>query len=271
VDPSRGRDTGENLESVFIDTGENGIFSLEEFSAISSGDQMELVTPEEVADIVALELRGGNTGHDIVAALDRAVFGPSYRAGLLRHRALERLAELEATHGVRSIAFESLGPPRLAKLLHEAELLRRALGTMDAVRACEARDLAERLEREVGDPAVRRPILSIGLPILLPDGRVLRGPSCRIPTVTCDNDALEVTPEALEAWARAGWVDLREANMALWKRRFERIQAENDALPAADTSSRFVRDRRFWGAEGAIQPGKVAAWIFSEEGGARMK
>ena len=230
------------------------------------------MTPEEVADIVAMELRGGNTGHDVVAALDRAVFGPSYRAGLLRHRALERLEELEAAHGVRSVAFESLGPPRLAKLLHEAELLRRALGTMSAVRAAEAPDIARRLAHEIGDPGVRRPILSIGLPILLPDGRLLRGPLCKIPAVTCDSDSHDVTPEALEAWARAGWVDLREANMALWKQRFERIQAETDALPAADTSSRFLRDRRFWGADGTIQPGKVAAWIFaSEEGATRMK
>lgn len=272
MDPSRGRDTGETLKSVFIDTGENGIFSLEEFSAISSGDQMELVTPEEVADIVALELRGGNTGHDVVAALDRAVFGPSYRAGLLRHRALERLGELESVHGVRSVAFESLGPPRLSKLLHEAELLRRAMGTMSSVRAADPRDIARRLEQQVGEPSVRQPILSIGLPILLPDGRLVRGPLCKIPSVTCDSDTLDVTQEALDMWARAGWVDLREANMVLWKRRFERIQAETDALPAADTSSRFVRDHRFWGADGTIQPGKVAAWIFSsEESGARMK
>ena len=272
VDGSRGLDTGESLKSVFIDTGENGIFSLEEFSAISSGDQMELVTPEEVADLVAMELRGGNTGHDVVAALDRAVFGPSYRAGLLRHRALERLGELESVHGVRSVAFESLGPPRLSKLLHEAELLRRALGTMGAVSAAETREISRLLEQEIDDPGVRRPILSIGLPILLPDGRLVRGPLCKIPPVTCDGDTHEVTPEALEAWARAGWVDLREANMALWKRRFERIRAEADAVPAADTSSRFLRDGRFWGVDGTIQPGKVAAWIFSsEEGGARMK
>ena len=33
LDPARGQPTGESLKSVFIDTGENGIFSLEEFSA----------------------------------------------------------------------------------------------------------------------------------------------------------------------------------------------------------------------------------------------
>ena len=45
-----------------------------------------------------------------------------------------------------------------------------------------------------------------------------------------------------------------------------------DAIPPQDTSSRFLRDRQFWGEEGFIQPGKVVGWIFAtEEQGARMK
>ena len=44
------------------------------------------------------------------------------------------------------------------------------------------------------------------------------------------------------------------------------------AIPAADSSSRFLRDAQFWGPEGLIQPGKVVGWIFgTEEQGARMK
>src|SRR4029079_3322129 len=135
LDPDRGRPTGETLKSVFIDTGENGIFSLEEFSAITTGEQMEFVTPEEIADVVAREIMGGNTGHDVINALDNAVMGPTYRAGLMRHWALEKLRDLETQHGVRSVAFENIGPPRLSKLLFEADLLRATFGTMDAVRA----------------------------------------------------------------------------------------------------------------------------------------
>ena len=57
-----------------------------------------------------------------------------------------------------------------------------------------------------------------------------------------------------------------------WKERFARIQAEMEAIPPHDTSSRFLRDRQFWGEEGFIQPGKVVGWIFAtEEQGARMK
>ncbi|HLA78115.1 MAG TPA: short-chain dehydrogenase [Vicinamibacteria bacterium] len=273
VDPSQGRPTGQTLESVFIDTGENGIFSLEEFSAITTGEQMEFVTPEEIAEVVVQELIGGNTGHDVINALDNAVMGPTYRAGLMRHWALEKLVALEKAHGVRSVAFENLGPPRLSKLLHEADLLRRSYQTMDAVRAATPAELSRRLAEDIAeDAAHRREIVSIGIPILLPDGRLLRGPECKIPPVAWAAESHEITPAQIEAWTRAGWVDLREPNLALWKDRFDRIAAEIAELPATDSSSRFLRDRQFWGVLGVIQPGKLVGWIFAtEEKGARMK
>jgi hypothetical protein len=201
------------------------------------------------------------------------VMGPTYRAGLMRHWVLEKLRALEKAHGVDSVAFENLGPPRLSKLLHEADLLRRSYGTMDSVRAGDPAEMSRRLAEDVAKDAVRRrEIVSIGIPILLPDGRVLRGPESKIPTVVAGTEVYEVSAERVETWAWAGWVDLREANMARWKARFARIHAEMEAIPAADTSSRYLRDRQFWGEEGAIQPGKVVGWIFAtEEQGARMK
>lgn len=268
-----GEAVGENLSSVFIDTGENGLFSLEEFSAITTGEQMEFVTPEEIADVVARELMGGNTGHDVINALDNAVMGPTYRAGLMRHWALEKLRALEEQHQCYSVAFENLGPPRLSKLLHEANLLRRACGSMEVARSKSASELSSALSDLVcGDAALRRQIISIGIPILFADGRLLRGPDCKIPVSATAAEAFSVTPEAVEGWALQGWVDLREANMERWRERFGLIRAEIDAIPAGDSSSRFLRGREFWGQEDRIQPGKVVGWIFAtEEKGARMK
>ena len=181
-DPERSRPLGRNLESVFIDTGENGIFSLEEFAAITTSEQMEFVTPEEIADVVAHELVGGNTGHDIINALDNAVMGPTYRAGLMRHWALEKLRELEKKHDVRSVAFENLGPPRLSKLLFEADILRRTFGTMSVVRDASPAEMSVRTLEELGtDDEYRSQIVSIGIPILLPEGALLRGPGVQDP------------------------------------------------------------------------------------------
>jgi hypothetical protein len=174
---------------------------------------------------------------------------------------------------VRSVAFENLGPPRLSKLLHEADLLRRTFETMARVRATTAAELSRCVVALlIGDASRRAEILSIGIPILLPDGRLLRGPECKIPPVSEPSETHEITGERMEVWAHAGWVDLRLENMAAWKARFERIEAEIESIPAFDTSSRYLRDRQFWGAEGLIQPGKVVGWIFAtEDKGARMK
>ena len=264
---------GRPLQSVFIDTGENGIFSLEEFSTLTTAEQMEFVTPEEIAELSVYEIKGRNTGHDIINALDNATLGPTYRAGLMRHWAMEKMIALEKEHGVSSVAFEMLGPPRLSKLLFEAHLLRRSFVTMPAVLETRAAQISESLASDLAaNSDLRREIISIGIPILFPDGRLLRGPEVKVPAAVTEKDSYRVTPERLETWVEAGWVDLRPKNMRRWLKRFRMIEKEVAAVPAADTSSRFLRDQTFWQAAGEIQPGKVVGWVFAvEEAGARMK
>jgi hypothetical protein len=71
---------------------------------------------------------------------------------------------------------------------------------------------------------------------------------------------------------RDGWVDLRLANCALWIERFQKIHDEVGALPEGDSSSRHLRNHRFWHKVDEIQPGKIVAWILgTEEGGSRNK
>jgi len=144
---------------------------------------------------------------------------------------------------------------------------------MDRVRESAPAEMSRRAAGRVAtDAALRCDILSIGIPVLLPDGRLLRGPECKIPPATRADEAFDVTAERVEAWAGSGWVDLREANMERWRDRFHRIKQEMDSIPERDTSSRFLRDRQFWGEEEKIQPGKIVGWIFAtEEKGARMK
>jgi len=264
---------GEVLKSVFVDTGENGIFSLGEFTAISDSGQMEFVTPEEIARNILYEVKGGNTGHDVINALDNSVMGPTYRAGVMRASVLQQMKELAAAHEAESVAFELLGPPRLSKLLFEAHLLKLAYQTVARVRAQNPEEMATRLETEImRNSRLRAEIISIGIPILLRDGRrLLRGPEIKIPPFRGSN-VLELTPANLEQWAHDGWVDLRVANMRVWQNRLEKIHEEIQAIPAHETSSRFVRNRRYWQEEEDLDIGKVVGWIFStEEKGARMK
>lgn len=263
----------EVLKSVYVDTGENGIFSYGEFSAISSYGQMELVTPEEIAHNVVYEIKGGNTGHDIINALDNATMGPTYRAGVMRNAALTKMRKLMQEHHCDSIAFELLGPPRLSKLLYEAFLLRKVCKNMETVREMTAPELSEKLQEVVvSDRNIRSSVLSIGIPILLKDGRkLLRGPQIKIPAYRGATQ-YEVTPEKIDEWANDGWVDLREKNMQAWKNRIELIFQEIESIPADDTSSQYDRDRSYWLEDDELNIGKVVGWIFTkEEQGLRMK
>jgi hypothetical protein len=270
TEPDAAEATDDILETAYIDTGENGIFSLEEFALLTTARQMEFVTPEEIAQYMIFEIEGGNTGHDVINALDNAVLGPTYRAGLMRHWALERMMEFEKQGKTKSVAFEMLGPPRNTKLLFEAHLLREAVGTMTAVRESTPEELAKILDTLVREqPRLANEVVSVGIPILLQSGEILRGPEVIVPA-NADNET--VTPEVLENWVHDGWVDLRVANCARWIDRIQRIHEETAAIPTEDTSSRYLRNLRFWDEEKRIQPGKIAGWILSvEEDGARTK
>ncbi|WP_457566717.1 short-chain dehydrogenase [Caldithrix abyssi] len=263
----------DTLKKVYIDTGENGIFSYEEFTAITSRGQMEFVTPEEIANVVLWEIKGGNTGHDIINALDNATMGPTYRAGYLRGSALQKMQRLQKEHQSDSVAFELLGPPKLSKLLYEAYLLKRCKFTMDEVLKHSPEFLSSCAEEIIKtDEKLRAEILSIGIPILMSDGkRLLRGPEMKIPAYRGSNE-LEVTPENIEKWSAEGWIDLRPANFKLWQERIKKIKEEIESIPIDDTSSQYDRDREYWSETDEIEPGKIVGWLFlQEEQGVRMK
>ncbi len=272
-DDLRFKPLGCRLQSVFIDTGENGIFSRGEFEAISTPGQMEFVTPEEIAESVLYEIKGGNTGHDIINALDNASLSPTYRAGFMFEAALQEMKRLEQAHKTHSVAFEYLGPPRLSKLLYEAFLLKLAFGGANEVVKTPARTISSKLEGLIKENAqVRSEIISIGIPILMADGKMLlRGPDVKIPPYRGENE-IKITKKTLDAWAHDGWIDLRTANMEQWKKRFHIIMDQVAAIPPAETSSRQLRKAAYWDDFKEIDPGKVVGWIFTEEEeGKRMK
>ncbi len=267
------RRTGKTLKSVFIDTGENGIFSRGEFETISAQKQMEFVTPEEIADVVIYEIRGGNTGHDIVSSLDHATMEPTYRAGYLQHTAVNKLAELEKEHNVSSVAFELLGPPRLSKLLYEIQLIKYQCGTMKEIVKSDPNELSQKCFQKITDDSqLRSEILSIGIPILDPGGKsLLRGNLIKIPAFRGENE-LDINQENIDKWASEGWVDLRPSNMKKWITRISELMEEAELIPANNTSSLHVRTKSYWNNYEEISIGKICSWLFiHEEHGNRMK
>ncbi len=266
------------LESVYIDTGENGYFSLPEFTAITALGQMEGVTPEDIAFNVVRELKGISTGCDVIGALDGAVMGPSYRAGALRHRAIEFACQLEHEHNVDSIAFEILGPPKLSKLLFEAYMLKRIYATLQAVAESSPEAMSEALvQLVINDTHLRSHAISIGIPILMADGVTLLCAEREQRDHRWEWQSWQITSVAINRWAETEWIDLRVSNMARWRTRVVNIlsEARNMPDPDFDSSSRWGRpmaDPATWQLESEINIGEVVGWIFTnEEKGERMK
>jgi hypothetical protein len=257
--------TADAIESVFLDAGENGMFSLGEYESISALGLMEIITPEEIADAVIAEIRGRPTGRDIVGALDAATLGPTYRGGALRETALRYMEELEEEHGVRSVAFEMLGPPRLSKLLFEAEIMRRLFGGVRDAAEMDPKEAAGRAWQLIQDDAtLRSDMLSVGVPILLPDGtQLLRGPYVKVVP-----DPLEETPHAI--CANRGWVDLRPAGWERWRERCRQFVSTVLDVPGPAHGSGPDLDVR--ARSGEIRPGTLAAFVFRyEDEGERIK
>jgi NAD(P)-dependent dehydrogenase (short-subunit alcohol dehydrogenase family) len=256
--------TGDALAGVYLDAGENGLFSLAEFETLTALGLMEFITPEEIAQDVVREMIGYPTGHDVVAALDASTSGPTYRAGVLRQAALERMADLEREHEVESVAYEMLGPPRLSKLLFEAAILGRLFDDLTAVAALDADETASRSEQLIrSDTDLRVRILSIGLPILLAGGdRIMRGPTVRVPPGPGQAAGDPRLPEN-------GWVDLRASNWRKWCTRAQAMLEEASGT-SADQGSR--RDLVAGEPVQRMRPGRLAAWVFRvEDHGARVK
>lgn len=256
------RDLGEPIVSVYADTGENGFFARQEFEVVTSLGSMELITPEEIAEHVVMELAGRPTGRDVIAALDGATAGPTYRAGILRAAAVSRLARLEQEHGVRSVAFELLGPPRLTKMLYETQILSQLVPSVRALGEAKGADLARRAaELVAGDGDLRSLMVSIGLPVIVADDLVYRGPTVLMPPVEGD---------VARAVGR-GWVDLRAANCEVWAARAKRMMEQADARGAcAGTGS--DEDWDAIAPEEPVSPARFAAWVFQhEDHGERIK
>ncbi len=228
----------EIISAPYIDTGENGIFGLEEFRTITHLGQMEFVTPNEIATIITQELEGKATGHNMMSGFAQNVLGPTYEAGYLRSSTIQKLAKIVEETKTDSIAFEFLGPPRLTKLLFEAHLILKVSHEKEDIKDPHQLqvDLREYL---LQNKDLLMTLLSTGIPVLLDeDLNLLRGSKVLVKSSTTEKSQLENV-------VQSGWVDLRKSNIEVW---LERLKAFTSNKP-----------------EEELLPGNLAAYIFETE------
>lgn len=256
---------GREVEGVYVDTGENGFFSPDEFKVVTALDLMQYITPEEIAEVALLEIHGVNTSKDVIGAIAGAVMGSTYRAGLLRQKVIRETENL----GEQGIAYGLLGP-RITKLIFEAHLIRKSYNTFEKALQPLPEEISYTLEKEVErDQEIRSGALSIGIPILLTDGKTLLFAQRFNKDKKWEEENWVINLERVEEWAQREWIDLRPQNMLRWQEWLRTIY-EEIKKSSGDTSSHMDCGSRFWlrneKGEILIDPGEVVGWILIKEG-----
>ena len=153
---------------VFIDGGESGPYSMEEFSLLTSLGQMGFITAEEVAEKIILKIKGDPTGHDVVSSLNRALIKPSYKAGVIRENLLGKARQLMVEKDIPSIAYGYLGPLVISKKIFEVALIIKSNRVEKLMRAS-AREIVDNILAFLkGNQSVLHEIAALNLSISLP-------------------------------------------------------------------------------------------------------
>jgi len=225
---------------------------------------MEIITPEEIARAAVMELCGHSTGRDVLAAIDGALLGPTYKGGLIRQVALDRIQQIEDEGSVPSVAIGDLGPPQLSKYLFELWLIRDLFGSIeDAAAGLRTADAGERLAARLEErQALRDQVVSVGIPILLPDGQtILRGPELKVPGYDPSLQARVLNAEEIDAYATKGWLDLRPKHLTGWADRLDLLLASRRGGSAGASDA---MDRETYGRDD-FRIGEVVAWVFAND------
>ena len=211
--------TKKALKILSVGSGENEPYGLAEAAAISSSLQMGSITKEEVAN-ATVETALGSDRHNILAALDQVVLGPSYQGAETRRTILEVLEKLEEGEALPSIVTGNLGP-RVAKHLVELYLILKANRALNW-------DNPKKIQQAVAENITHDKkfltfVLSVGLPVITSDDQAYFGTFWHIPPRYED---ARVTKGNVEKWADLGWVDVRAAHIAWWIKTIKALPKE---------------------------------------------
>ncbi|OPY02699.1 MAG: hypothetical protein A4E61_01250 [Syntrophorhabdus sp. PtaB.Bin184] len=247
---------------VFVDTGENGVFSRDEFKVITALGLMEFVTPEEIAHTAMLTILGIDGSKDVIGAIEGAVMDSTYQAGCLRESAVKRMDSM----GAEGVCYGYLGP-HPTKLIFEANLLRLCFSTIENLMAATPVEISGKVEKHLFEnKALRIEPISLGIPILASDGQRLLFAHRTNRDKSWEQRPWAITADAVDEFASREWVDLRGDNMSRWQERFRKVLSEI-RTSAACLSSRVHGGECMEARDGQtpIDAGEIVARVLIDE------
>jgi len=250
------------MKMPYVDSGENCAYSLGEMTAITTLGQMGCVTKEEVAQ-ACVETAIGSTKHDLFTAMDLVSLGPSHLGGIHRRIILDKLAELEIKKSTPSIATNNLGPTVSKHLFELYLILACSQKSLSVFAKLSSSVLLKKINKYLEDnQQIRAQIISLGLPILLNDNRVIIGEYFYVPDPKEENI---ISLKNIDLWANSGWVDLREKNIKYWQSVAREILIE---LKKSKKDGFAATNRNWFDIESA-DIGEILGYTYSMLGGQR--
>lgn len=250
------------MKIPYVDSGENCAYSLGEMTSITALGQMECVTREEVAQ-ACIEMALGSTRHDLLTAMDIVSLGPSHLGAIQRNIVLKRLAEIEKTKSIPSIATNNLGPTVSKHLFELFIMLACCRKSSSVFIKTPVRVLLKKINQYIkNNKQTRSQIISLGLPILLEGNKAIIGEYCYVPDFKEMNI---ISAKNIDLWASSGWVDLREKNIKQWQNTVGRILVESKEIKKGEL---VIADRNWFSVENG-DIGEILGYAYSMQGGQR--
>ena len=104
-------------------------------------------------------------------------------------------------------------------------------------------------------------VTTIGIPLLRSDSQLTRGPRINIPPAPPDGAPVALGANAVDKYARTGWVDLRLANFEVWRERLQRLVRCRPDIASHGSAAFDVASY----SGSTFVPGDVVGWLLTTE------
>lgn len=217
------------IQDYYVDGGESGHYSIEEFRLITDERFMGMISCDFVAEEVVNDLEG-ETRYNVLTSLHTSLLRANEEMFRIRDN---MLVNIEKDSRSTQLVTGNLGPQRTSKLLLEAQLFRvAALSDPNLLKLSES-DIAEKLKVELFAPEFGRYAQLVGLPAVLPNGEVAIFGHISFPRIDeLKEGDKKMSPSDLDTLCQRGWIDLRVKNTSVWKQWIRRYYRASPLPPA---------------------------------------
>lgn len=201
----------------YLDGGESGRYSIQEFLLLTNRDLMGMTTAGEVAERIISEIEK-DAGNDVINALKNNSVHPSESMQKIQNLIIDESRE----HAKDSpIAFGFLGPRKITKLLIEADMMLSLYCENVNLEGAEISFLSEIIQSKISKKGYKSMLSSLGIPVILPSDELIIYDAISMSKDSFSHDSLLDSRAWYEYYINNQWLDFRLPNLLIWTSRIK--------------------------------------------------